>query len=64
MNTTLSNFNLRSLKRKSHQQSGCLMYLCCKDNDIGDEGAKAIAEALKVNPTLWHLNLFRERRMK
>lgn len=64
MNTTLSNFNLRSLKRKGANNQNDLMYLCCTDNDIGDEGAKAIAEALKVNPTLWHLNLFREWRMK
>ena len=28
------------------------------DNNIGDDGAKAIAEALKVNPVLTELNLF------
>ena len=28
------------------------------DNSIGDEGAEAIAEALKVNPVLTNLNLF------
>ena len=27
------------------------------DNEIGDEGAKAIAEVLKVNPVLTKLNL-------
>jgi len=27
------------------------------DNDIGDEGAKALAEALKVNTTVTSINL-------
>ena len=28
-----------------------------RDNNIGDDGAKVIAEALKVNPVLTKLNL-------
>ena len=27
------------------------------DNNIGDEGANAISESLKINTTLTHLNL-------
>ena len=27
------------------------------DNDLTDDGAKAIAESLKVNTRVWHLNM-------
>jgi hypothetical protein len=31
--------------------------MMCTDNDIGDEGAKALGEALKLNSTITTLNL-------
>ena len=35
----------------------CVMFAFLSDNDIGTEGAKYIAEGLKVNSTLQTLNL-------
>ena len=33
------------------------MLALCSDNNIGDEGARALAESLKQNTTLTELNL-------
>ena len=34
--------------------------MCCPGNKIGDEGARALSEALKTNATLQSLNLWGE----
>ena len=39
-----------------------MTFLSCAGNNVGVEGAKAIAEALKTNQTIWHLNLLGEKR--
>ena len=60
-NKTLTSLNLSCEekgkgKRKNNKQKDGYM----TDNEIGDEGAKAMSEMLKLNTTLTSLNLWSE----
>ena len=42
---------------QSHERTTVIKQWKWKDNDIGDEGAKSLGEALKINTSLTGLNL-------
>ena len=60
-NTTMITFVLESLEERVQTTDACYLiitnYEKKKDNRIGDEGAKALCEALKTNTTLLIFNL-------
>ena len=63
-NTTLTQLNLESMSKISvwlFKLGGSIqltrIFVHVSENDIGDEGARALAESLKQNATLTQLNL-------